>query len=95
MAFNRLYKESLIMAKPEKRWQLLLVADDGRIIPFKRIKGMVMTLTVLLVLLVLICAGLAWQLTAEKVRHRRTADQLADATRQMGTLQEPTRIDRR
>jgi hypothetical protein len=71
------------MAKHENRWQLLLVADDGRIIPFKRIRGMVLTLIILLVLLGLICAGLAWQLTAEKVRHRRTADQLADADRQM------------
>ena len=60
------------MAKPEKRWQLLLVADDGRIIPFKRIKGIAVTLAILLVILGLVCAGLGWQLTAEKVRHRRT-----------------------
>ena len=71
------------MAKPEKRWQLLLVADDGRIIPFKRIKGLVVTLAILLVALGLICAGLGWQLTAEKVRHRRTNDQLADANHQL------------
>jgi len=71
------------MAIPEKRWQLLLVADDGRIIPFKRIKGIAMTLAVLLVILGLVCAGLAWQLTAEKVRHRRTEAQLTDAKRQV------------
>ncbi len=71
------------MAKPEKRWQLLLVADDGRIIPFKRIKGIGVTLAILLVLLGLACAGLGWQLTAEKVRHRRTLVQLADANRQV------------
>ena len=71
------------MAKPEKRWQLLLVADDGRIIPFKRIKGVAVTLVVLLALLGLICAGLGWQLTAEKVRHRRTHAELADANRQL------------
>jgi hypothetical protein len=70
------------MAKPEKRWQLLLVADDGRIIPFKRVKGIALTLMILLVLLGLVCAGLAWQLTAEKVRHHRTLDRLADANRQ-------------
>jgi hypothetical protein len=63
------------MAKHENRWQLLLVADDGRIIPFKRIRGMVLTLIILLVLLGLICAGLAWQLTAEKfgIDGRRTS----------------------
>lgn len=70
------------MAKPEKRWQLLLVADDGRIIPFKRVKGIAVTLTILLVLLGLACAGLGWQLTALKVRHRKALDQLADANRQ-------------
>ncbi|MDX2451900.1 hypothetical protein [Desulfosarcina sp.] len=71
------------MAKPEKRWQLLLVADDGRIIPFKRIKGIAVTLGILLVILGLACAGLGWQLTAEKVRHRRTLAQLTDANRQV------------
>ncbi|MBR9986337.1 MAG: hypothetical protein KFF68_10530 [Desulfosarcina sp.] len=71
------------MAKPEKRWQLLLVADDGRIVPFKRIKGIAVTLVILLVILGLACAGLGWQLTAEKVRHRRTMAQLTDANRQM------------
>lgn len=71
------------MAKPEKRWQLLLVADDGRIIPFKRIKGIAVTLAILLVILGLACAGLGWQLTAERVRHRRTLAQLNDANRQV------------
>jgi hypothetical protein len=71
------------MAKPEKRWQLLLVADDGRIIPFKRVKGIAVTLAILLVILGLACAGLGWQLTAEKVRHRRTLAQLTDASRQV------------
>jgi len=71
------------MAKPEKRWQLLLVADDGRIVPFKRIKGIVITLAVLMVILGLVCAGLGWQLTVEKVQHGNTRDQLADANRQL------------
>jgi hypothetical protein len=71
------------MAKPEKRWQLLLVADDGRIVPFKRIKGIVVTLAILLVILGLACAGLGWQLTAERVRHRRTIAQLTEANRQV------------
>jgi len=71
------------MAKPENRWQLLLVADDGRIVPFKRIKGIALTLAVLLVLLGLLCAGIGWQWTAEKVRHRKTKDLLADANRQL------------
>lgn len=71
------------MARPEKRWQLLLVADDGRIIPFKRIKGIAVTLSILLVLLGLACAGLGWQLTVQKVRHHRVLDQLADAERQV------------
>jgi len=71
------------MAKPEKRWQLLLVADDGRIIPLKRIKGIAVTLAILLVILGLACAGLGWQLTAEKVRHRRTMAELTDANRQV------------
>jgi hypothetical protein len=71
------------MARPEKRWQLLLVADDGRIIPFKRIKGVAVTLAILLVILALVCAGLGWQLTAEKARHRRTLGQLSDANRQV------------
>lgn len=69
------------MAKPEKRWQLLLVADDGRIIPLKRIKGVAVMLMILLVVLGLVCAGLAWQLTAEKVRHHRTLNRLAEADR--------------
>jgi hypothetical protein len=71
------------MAKPEKRWQLLLVADDGRIIPFKRIKGVVVALVVLLFLLGLACAFLGWQWTAEKIRHTNARDQLARANRQL------------
>ena len=71
------------MAKPEKRWQLLLVADDGRIIPFKRIKGIAVTLVAMLVLLGVVCAGLGWLLTAEKVRHRKTLDRLTDADQQV------------
>ncbi len=71
------------MAKTEKRWQLLLVADDGRIIPFKRIKSVAVGVVVLLVFLGLFCAGLAWQLTAEKVRHQRTQARLAEADRQV------------
>jgi hypothetical protein len=72
----------MIMAQPKKQWQLLLVADDGRIIPFKRIKGIVLTLMIFLVVLGLLCAGLGWQLAAEKIRHRQTLDQLTDANRQ-------------
>ena len=74
------------MAKPEKRWQLLLVADDGRIVPFKRIKGIVVTLVVLMVILGLACIGLVWQLTAEKVRHGNTRDRLATTSRQLDHL---------
>jgi hypothetical protein len=65
------------MTKPEKRWQLLLVADDGRIIPFRHIRGIALTLLILLVLLGLACAGLGWQLNREKGSHRQTLDQLA------------------
>ncbi len=67
------------MTKPEKRWQLLLVADDGRIVPFKHIKGLALTLLVLLVLLTLMCAGLGWQLTREKRLHDKTHDKLISA----------------
>ena len=67
------------MAPPEKRWQLLLVADDGRIIPFKRIKGIAVTLLGLLVVLALACAGLGWLWTVERVRHRGALDRLVEA----------------
>lgn len=70
------------MAKPEKRWQLLLVADDGRIVPFKRIKGIAVTLVVLLLILGILCGGLTWQLAVEKLGHGRTREKLADAQRQ-------------
>ena len=70
------------MAKPEKRWQLLLVADDGRIIPFQRIKGIALMLLILLVLLGLVCAGLGWQLNKEKIRYRQTLDQLASVKKE-------------
>ena len=65
------------MTTPEKRWQLLLVADDGRIIPFKHIKGIALTLLVLLIVAGVGCAGLGWLLTEEKISHRQTLDQLA------------------
>jgi len=65
------------MTTPEKRWQLLLVADDGRIIPFKHIKGIALTLLVLLIVAGVGCAGLGWLLTEEKISHRQTIDQLA------------------
>ena len=65
------------MNTPEKRWQLLLVADDGRIIPFKHIKGIALTLVILLIVVGVVCAGLGWLLAKEKIRHRQTLDQLA------------------
>jgi len=71
------------MVKPTKRWQLLLVADDGRMIPIRRIKGVAVTLLVLLVLLVLLCAGLVWQLSAEKNSHSQTQRRLAETDRQV------------
>ena len=67
------------MTKPEKRWQLLLVADDGRIIPFKHIKGIALTLIILLIIMGLVGAGLAWMLTKEKIRNRQMRGQLASA----------------
>ncbi|GAB6907880.1 hypothetical protein DESC_460039 [Desulfosarcina cetonica] len=65
------------MQTPEKRWQLLLVADDGRIVPFKRFRGLAIALIVLLVLMILLCAGLGWQWAAERSSHARTREQLA------------------
>ncbi len=70
------------MTKPENRWQLLLVADDGRIVPFRRVRGIFIAVVVLLAALALACALLGWQLTAERVRHRRSLSQLADAKQQ-------------
>lgn len=70
------------MATTEKRWQLLLMADDGRIIPFKRIKGIAVALVILVVLLALLCAGLGWQLSVEKGAHQRALHRLAAANRQ-------------
>lgn len=70
------------MTKPEKRWQLLLVADDGRIIPFKRIKGIAVTLLILLVLMGVVCLGMGWQLTRANQRHQRVMDQLAEMRRE-------------
>jgi hypothetical protein len=71
------------MATTEKRWQLLLMADDGRIIPFKRIKGIAVTLVILVVLLALLCVGLGWQLSVEKGAHQRALHRLAAANRQV------------
>ncbi len=70
------------MTRSERKWQLLMVANDGRIIPFKRIKGVALVLAALLILAVLACAVLAWQLTAERVRHGRTRDRLSNALQQ-------------
>ena len=70
------------MTRPENRWQVLLVADDGRIVPLRRIRGIVIVAVLLLVALALACAGLGWRLTAERVRHQRTLSQLADARQQ-------------
>lgn len=67
------------MIKPEKRWQLLMVADDGRIIPFKRIKGIAVTLVILLILLGLACAGLGWKLKTEAGSHRQVHEKLLEA----------------
>lgn len=71
------------MTKPEKRWQLLLVADDGRIVPFTRIKGIALALVTLLVVLGVACAGLGWRLSVEKTRFRRVHEQLTEANRQV------------
>jgi hypothetical protein len=71
------------MATSEKRWRLLLMADDGRIIPFNRIKGIAVALVILVVLLALLCAGLGWQLSVEKGAHQRALNRLAAANRQV------------
>lgn len=66
------------MQTPEKRWQLLLVADDGRIVPFKRFRRLAIALILLLVIMILLCAGLGWQWAAERSRHDRTRKELAE-----------------
>jgi type II secretory pathway pseudopilin PulG len=71
------------MITRQKQWQLLLVADDGRIVPFKRIKGIAVTLVVVLALLALVCAGLGWRLSVNRVKQRQTFEQLRDARRQI------------
>ena len=80
------------MTTPEKRWQLLLVADDGRIIPFKHIKGIALTLLVLLIVAGVGCAGLGWLLTEEKISHRQTIDQLALAREEAARYQSENEI---
>ncbi len=56
-----------------------MVADDGRIIPFRHVKGIVLTLIISLVITVTICAGLLWLLTKEKMNHHQTREQLSAA----------------
>lgn len=68
-----------MMGGADKRWQLLLVADNGRIIPFRRIRGIAIGLVFILVLLVAVCLLLGWQLTAERLRHHQTTAQLSAA----------------
>ncbi len=70
------------MARPESNWQLLLVADDGRIIPFRHVKGFALTLVGLLVLFGLASALLGWQFAMEKARHRQNREKLADVSEQ-------------
>ena len=65
------------MTRADKRWQLLLVADNGRIIPFRHIKGIALTLIIALVLLALACAVLGWRLTAERLRYQKTVAKLS------------------
>lgn len=67
------------MTRSDKRWQLLFVADDGRIIPFKHIKGIALLLLILVVLLALACAGLGWKVAKETILYHKTLDQLATA----------------
>ena len=71
------------MTKSEKRWQLLLVADDGRIVPFKHIKGVALTLLILVMLLALVCAGLSWKLARETIRYHKTMDQLSTTKKEV------------
>ena len=69
------------MTRADKRWQLLLVANDGRIIPFRHIKGIALMLVLVLLVLALLCLVLGWQLTTEKLRYRQTTTEL-NAARQ-------------
>ena len=70
------------MTWPGFNWQLLLVADDGRIIPFQHVKGFALTLMGLLVLFGLASALLGWQFVMEKERHRQTKEKLTDTNQQ-------------
>lgn len=65
------------MASPGSRWQLLLMADDGRIIPFRRIKGFLLVFLVLFMMLAVVCVGLGGWLVSEMVRHEQTQARLA------------------
>jgi TolA-binding protein len=71
------------MTSPGSRWQLLLMADDGRIIPFRRIKGLMIAFIVLFVALGLVCAGLGWWLVSETIRHEETRKKLSESELQV------------
>ena len=71
------------MGSPGSRWQLLFMADDGRIIPFRRIKGLALVFLAMLVVLVVVCTGLGWWLTSEIARHEQTKAQLVGMENQM------------
>ncbi len=58
-----------------------MMADDGRVIPFRHVKGFATILLVLIAILFLASAVLGWQLVIEKKRHRRTLAQLVAANR--------------
>ena len=71
------------MTDPKSNWQLLLMADDGRVIPFRHVRGFALTLLALIAILFFACAVLGWQLVSVTKRHRQALTQLVDANRQV------------
>ena len=76
------------MTTPGAKWQLLLMADDGRIVPFRRFKGLLIALFLLFLLLGLGCAGLGWWLVSEKSKHGETRERLSVIEKQVASCLE-------
>jgi uncharacterized coiled-coil protein SlyX len=88
MATNSEYRQSQDdrSVKRDRYWSVMLVGDHGRIIPFRRFKGIAISVVVGLILAVLVIAGLsiAYMLQAGTIDELEAA--VEESTRQIAKL---------
>ena len=75
-------------AKAHRRWTLLVVGDNGRVVPIRHAKGWLTVVLILLLAAVFTATGSLWLLRLKQERTHRLRSELSELREQIDNLQQ-------